>query len=415
MSLPQNDVRRKSNCATTRCARLTGSGTSAIAVIGLSGPRAAEIVASRVRLAADRALRPNQVRYGAWTSSGNDESVAESVVVSPSESGFEIHCHGGPAAVQRIIEDMQQAGAEIVDQSTWETDSPLAGDFTAHEAVLVLGQCRTRRTAAIAMDQVRGALGRWAVQNVDPKSPSDLESIHAQAKQLMAYGKLTVRLDRPLRVVLVGPPNVGKSSVLNAIVGFDRSITHDGPGTTRDLIDAATVVDGLPIRVSDTAGIRDSPDPIEREGVERARVVINHADLVLAIDEPVLKIDETDAKATIETRQAFDDFMSGVAVDVPVIRVLNKCDLIEEIRSDPGRMTTRLGTEKDDVVRVSATRGDGIETLLAKIADAFERLVPPAGQPAPINRRQQTVLQRVVESVSMEQVREALRELRDGR
>ena len=269
-------VQRKTNLDGTECAVLTGTGRSAIAVIGLRGPKAKSIIERSFVPATPMTLSNGQIRYGNWTGSDPEQEAHESVVVTPiGEDRFEIHCHGGSAAIARIIGDLRSCGAIQIENSDWTE----VENLLIREARQVLAKCLTARTAAIAMDQLRGALADWVQSSID--APADPSSLAREAERIVAHAPLTTRLGDPFRVVLVGPPNVGKSSLVNAIVGYDRSITFDQAGTTRDVLHADTVIDGIPIRLSDTAGIRESDEAIEKEGIARAKSVAEQADLVL--------------------------------------------------------------------------------------------------------------------------------------
>ena len=248
-----------------QCALLTGVGRSAVAVIGIHGPRAGDAIDQGFSPNTVAPYRAGQIRYGDWR--------GESVVVTPLGGElFEIHCHGGPAAASRIIEDLRGFGVQHVRQIQWrQQHTPLL----IREANQVLASCLTARTAAIALDQVRGALLKWCerllknIEGIQGEVPD--EALREKIRVVAEWGSYGCRITEPFRVVLVGPPNVGKSSLINAIVGYDRSITMDVAGTTRDVLHADTVINGLPIRLSDTAGMRAADDEIERRGMELAR------------------------------------------------------------------------------------------------------------------------------------------------
>ncbi|TWU41418.1 tRNA modification GTPase MnmE [Novipirellula aureliae] len=362
------------------CALLTGVGRSAVAVIGCQGPSAIETIQRCFDPASQRPFVPQVIRFGNWigpTAEGtpaDDNRPGEAVVVllkhqSNDGSKIEIHCHGGSAAIKRILDDLCQCGVQ------YQSSQPTS---LCAEAEIILSRCQTARTAAIALDQVRGKLSDWADGWLDrldrldrtsvtspsgaPPSGDDvLQELHAATKEILSYAAVTTRLDQPFRIVLAGLPNVGKSSLINAILGYDRSITTPIAGTTRDILHADTVIDGIAVRLSDTAGIHASAEAIEREGIERARQEILKADLVLAIaapDNPAIDFGE---------------------LGVPRIDVLNKSDLVDSLPTD-------------DTVCTTATTGQGIDELLDKIAGALGRSFPPRGAPAPINARQTACL-----------------------
>ncbi|MFK8111654.1 MAG: GTPase [Rubripirellula sp.] len=399
MSLPKNDDRSKTNSRsvpnarggtradvatidpqTTTCSILTGVGRSAIAVIELHGPSAEALLTACFTPVTKAAFLPNQIRYGVWHGADSDSdstAAGESVVVTPiclsgsstaETAHFEVHCHGGPAATERIIHHAQSMGAVLIPPSA----SPC---LLIQEAAEVLSRCTTSRTAAIAADQFRGAMQNWTINallELESKAGS-LADIRHQAAELQRFAPFTVRMTEPYRVVLTGPPNVGKSSLLNAIVGYDRSIALDVAGTTRDVLHAETVLDGLPIRLSDTAGIRESSEPIEKEGISRARHAISDADLILQISEPGLKEDS-----------AYPQQEPGL---LPVLQVLNKSDLLPQ--NSAARFQSYLHT--------NALSGQGIEDLMSAIVKALSHSMPDAGMPVPINQRQADLLAGIAE------------------
>jgi tRNA modification GTPase len=304
------------------------------------------------------------------------------VVVPTGGQRFEIHCHGGSAAIRRVIRDLSLVGVQEVsprptgglparDEST---GGNRLGDRLISEACEALTQCTTVRTAAIVLDQVRGALRQWRDDSIDAlrRQADQAHRIATEAEQLAAAGRVGVRLARPFDVVLAGLPNVGKSSLINALVGYDRSIVMEIAGTTRDVLNAETVLDGWPIRMRDTAGLHASVESIEQQGIERAMTAIDSADLVLLVTQP-----------GGEGRQSrLHRAINRLGPTIPVIRVLNKSDLID--------IDIREGEEvRDrDLIKTIATTGEGIPLLLRAISNALGRGMPAPGAPVPINARQ---------------------------
>ncbi|TWU56595.1 tRNA modification GTPase MnmE [Rubripirellula tenax] len=347
---------------------LTGGGRSAVAVVAIAGEKAKAIVDRYFDPAFRRTFRPGQVRYGQWVGQDDSAVATESVVITPlDDSSFEVHCHGGVAATRRIMDDLAVAGALAIEPNQWVCGRmpPLIAEATA-----VLAGCVTARTAAIAMDQVRGALQGWATTSFDglQQSPVSAHDVRLQAADILRSAVVTARLTVPFRVVLVGPPNVGKSSLVNAIVGYDRSITMDVAGTTRDVLHADTVIDGLPIRISDTAGIRVSDEPIEREGIKRARGAAVDADLVVRVVQPgIPPLDDVVHAATIDVMNKMDTLASDSCVDQSVVGTI-------------------------------ATTGQGIELLMDRIVSVLTQAMPSPGAAAAINRRQAWLIRAIAES-----------------
>ncbi len=298
----------------------------------------------------------------------------------------------------RILDDLRRVGVRIVDPSAWlDQDSGQRQLIT--EAEQVLAHCRTPRTAAVAADQVRGAMLHWAqAEIVRLDTPSDetvmkdqaaaerarLQAFHRRCETLLQDAEFGVHLTEPFHVVLAGRPNVGKSSLINALLGYERSITYDQPGTTRDLLHAETVLDGIPIRLTDTAGLRDSREPIESQGVSRARGLLADADLLVWVQD--VKLD--DGGKRLPDDRAFP--VEWSASDRQ-LWVLNKCD-----RLPPGGGGAPKSAEAsctfDRQLAVSATTGVGIQTMQQAIVALLVPRFPPPRSAVPITERQRRCL-----------------------
>ncbi len=373
---------------------LTGPSRAAVATIAIRGQAATNVILRAFQTAGPGAIRVGQVRYGNWHG-GDPAGVCESVVVSRNHDyeinqvvaeSWEIHCHGGAVAANRILEDLKRLGAVVIDPAQWLQESvSLASDQASlskldqqnlwiAEAVEVLSKAVSVRTAAIALDQVRGVMAAFVCESLRQlQNPSDDRSaeIAGQAAQILRFAPLGLHLATPWRVVLAGPPNVGKSSLINALVGYRRSITVDMPGTTRDVLEAQTVIDGWPIRMSDTAGIRDNAQcAIETAGIESARRELDDADLILWVED-----------ASMPSNWAVDvaDRLNGK----PTIRVSNKIDRV----SDRESIVLQEGSATLQVL-TSATLGIGIDELRQAISNALVPEVPCAGSPIPVTKRQ---------------------------
>ena len=430
MSLPKSVDPSKTNCkfdssethSQTHFQCLTGSGRSAIAVIELRGVQAAEIILRCFTPVNPRAFSKGQIRYGSWTGAkppkhgsqsgfsdlsthresiegGNYQSIprvgralsGESVVVTPcGHQHYEIHCHGGPAAIGRIEDDLRLCGA--LPATPLRPDQGIIESLLIREAEDALIRCTTPRIAAIAMNQVRGALQDWANQWRSSLSESTRHQFDLEAQTLLTEAEFGLRLTEPFRIVFVGPPNVGKSSLLNAIVGFDRSITLDAAGTTRDVLHAETVIEGLPVRVSDTAGIRASNEPIEREGIVRARMAANQADLLLLVSEPLPgggfsslpKLDRLQQESTTK------------------LRILNKRDHTDSALNYEEALDHAFDA------RTNALSGEGIEELMINIADTLGRRLPRGEGPVLLNPRQADLVKQLTIIASIDRRLEIL-------
>jgi tRNA modification GTPase len=342
---------------------LTAAGRGAVATIRLSGNLAILDQAGLFRPRNGRPL-PEQaigtILFGHWCSSGGgvsaaDDHSAEEVVGCRTAAGeFELHCHGGDAAVERIIDDLRACGAEIRSSgdAPWRHPDPL---IAGCERALLAAS--TKRAALVLMSQHElwsRELDRWTYWNAD--------QVRERVREIASWQSFAERLTVPAKIVLCGRPNVGKSSLMNAIAGFSRSIVHSTPGTTRDVVTLETAIDGWPVRLSDTAGLRDTPDPLEAEGVRRARLAVAEADLVIGLFD--LSVPPTADDAAL-----WDDLPPGA------LRVGNKCDLKTQWPAD----RTSL------LIQVSAATGEGVAALLSTISSRLVSALPPADLPLPVS------------------------------
>ncbi|MBI2479896.1 MAG: 50S ribosome-binding GTPase, partial [Planctomycetia bacterium] len=223
--------------------RLTSPGRGAVAVISVDGTNAVEYVGRHFASAAGKPLTAflvDRIVFGRWKQTdGNGEEI---VVCRTSETALEIHCHGGVAAARAIMNALVADGAVVQPPASWPTRH--SRDTIEAEAWLALTEARTERTAAILLDQYRGALRR-AIESAITR----LENGQAVAAReclaiLLERADVGRHLTKPWRVAFAGPPNVGKSSLMNRLLGYERSIVVDQPGTTRDLLAAPTALDG---------------------------------------------------------------------------------------------------------------------------------------------------------------------------
>jgi tRNA modification GTPase len=370
--------------ADTIFALSSGRPPAALAVIRISGPqahRAGEALAGRLpegRRAALRSLR------------GTDGNLLDQALVlrfdAPSsatgETAVEFHCHGGRAVVDSVLaalEGLEGLRPALPGEFTRRAFDNGRIDLTEAEGLADLLQAETEAQRRAALGLAGGALRReverWreAVLQLAARAEAAIdyeEEAEGAGDGLRDCAALATELERwleqprvePLRdgvrIVVAGPPNVGKSSLLNALAGEERSIVTDLPGTTRDHVAVHLAIDGMPMVLTDTAGLRDAEDPVERIGVERARALVEAADILLWLGEP----DE--------------------APEHPQrILLLPKADLVP-----PGTL------ENGERLRVSSLTRDGLEALLREVARRAAALLPGEDGLA-LNRRQAAHLQ----------------------
>lgn len=333
---------------------LTPPGRGGIAVLRCAGPRAAEAIRTCFRPAGRDADLPVPGRLAYGHVVGPDGLPLDEVILYCAAGGvFEVNCHGGPAAVRAVRDRLIACGLEEV-----AADELLALEGASRierAARRMLREVRTPLAARILVDQLGGALAaeveRVRSALTDGRAGKADDRLDALLERWHTVGR---RLARPPRVAVTGRPNVGKSTLVNRLLGADRVITSPEPGTTRDWLDAPASLDGLPAVLVDTAGLRASDDEIERSGVERARGQAEAADLVVYL------LDATEGETE-------EDRASLAALGDRALAAWNKSDLASPPDGAP-----------QGVAAVSALTGEGVPALVeAMLAKLDYRSVPP--------------------------------------
>ena len=322
------------------------------------------------------------------------------------EDVVEFHCHGGMMVVQRVLQLCVQAGAELAQPGEFTLRAFLNGriDLTQAESIADLVGAQSPQAAQTALAGLQGKLAKPLRQSHDrcldwlaeiearidfeedlppldlTKLQAELEHLYQDLQRILATAHQGELLRTGLKVAIVGRPNVGKSSLLNAWSQSDRAIVTPLPGTTRDVVESQLVVQGIPVQVLDTAGIRQSSDWVEQLGIDRSRQAAAQADLILLTLDAGMGWTEEDARIYQELP------------DRPLIVVWNKIDLREGLSLDltetlPGRL------QSHPVVHTAAAHHQGIEALEAAIvAQAHQGKLTAANLDFAINQRQATCL-----------------------
>jgi tRNA modification GTPase len=365
----------------------TATGSAAIGMIRVSGSRAVEAVSSMVRLRSQESLsatRPRVVHAVVVVDPKNGTELDEAVVVKmlaprsyTGEDMVELSCHGNPALLAKIVQLLLGRGARLASPGEFTRRAYLNGrmDLVQAEAVAELIGARSERAARLASRQLRGALSSQIAmirqQLLDlvaelevvldfPEdeigiSPGDgrkrMSDLAAGIERLTAGARQGRAAQDGLVVVLAGTPNVGKSSLFNSLLDQDRVIVSPIPGTTRDLVDGALVVQGVLVRLMDGAGLGDANDAVDAEGMRRSRRAVAESDLVLVVldgSRPLSRSDR-DVLALTSGRER--------------MLVVNKSDL-------PARVEAEVLT---DACRCSALTGAGLAELRRLIEEWVER------------------------------------------
>ncbi|PMB49602.1 tRNA uridine-5-carboxymethylaminomethyl(34) synthesis GTPase MnmE [Fischerella thermalis CCMEE 5205] len=326
------------------------------------------------------------------------------------EDVVEFHCHGGIMAVQQVLQLCLENGARLAQPGEFTLRAFLNGrlDLTQAESIADLVGARSPQAAQAALAGLQGKLAQPIRQlrtqcldilaeiearidfeedlaPLDDKAIiSEIEKISAEIAKLLATADQGELLRTGLKVAIVGRPNVGKSSLLNAWSRSDRAIVTDLPGTTRDVVESQLVVGGIPVQVLDTAGIRATEDQVEKIGVERSRSAAQAADLVL------LTIDASAGWTTA------DQEIYAQVKHRPLILVINKIDLA-------AAETVQYPREISQVVKTAVAQNQGIAALEAAILEQVQAgKIQAADMDLAINQRQAAAL--VKAKTSLEQV-----------
>ncbi|MEX0899206.1 MAG: tRNA uridine-5-carboxymethylaminomethyl(34) synthesis GTPase MnmE [Gammaproteobacteria bacterium] len=355
----------------TIAAIATPPGRGGIGILRVSGPRAPDIARALLGRLPD-ARHATHALFRDADGATLDDGLA---LYFPDKSSFtgeavlELHGHGGPVVLDRLLAHVLSLGARPARAGEFSERAFLNGklDLTQAEAIADLIDSASNQAVNAALRSLSGAFSTLVHAVVDGVTevrafveaaidfPDDevdfladgdaarrVRSLIAQVDELLAEAHQGALLRDGLVVVIAGAPNAGKSSLLNRLAGHDAAIVTATPGTTRDVLREDIIIDGMPVRIIDTAGLREGADAIEQEGVRRARDEILRADRVLVVVDasdatPVLSLD-----AALERR--------------PVTLVRNKIDLTGEIAGCDG-----------DTVRISAKTGAGVDALCAHL------------------------------------------------
>ncbi len=418
----------------TIAAVATGAGVAGIGVIRISGPEAADVAARVFR--AGQNQRPIDLRrteshrliYGHVVDPATGATLDEVMLgwmAAPRtftrEDTVELSCHGGPVTLAEVLRAVLAAGARAAEPGEFTLRAFLNGrlDLTQAEAVLAVVGARTADGLRLAVDDLSGALARrlrpaqTALVELlayldaladfpdDEVPPADVAAGIARASDALAAVLAGVRAGQlyreGARVALVGRPNVGKSSLLNALLRSERAIVTSIAGTTRDVVSETASLGGLPVTLLDTAGIAPSDDPVERLGIERSRAALrSSAAAVLVLDgsmEPT-----PDDIAVTEALIGRLEPGAGPA-NLPITVAVNKGDL--GLSVSQREITDRL--PGCDVVSVSATTGLGLADLEAAIVASLGAAGGGA-QPSLLTARQRAELERAAGHLAEAQV-----------
>lgn len=399
-----------------------------VGIVKLSGTTAVAIAHQLFQTAGQQVWESHRILYGHICDPVSAERIDEALLLlmlAPRsytrEDVVEFHCHGGMMAVQRVLQLCLGHGARLAQPGEFTLRAFLHGrlDLTQAESVYDLVAARSTRAAQLAMAGLKGKLAdpirqlrmdclhilaevEARIDFEDDLPPLNLWEIHTSlAKALSTVTTILATAHQGqliragLKVAIIGRPNVGKSSLLNAWSQTDRAIVTDLPGTTRDVVESQLVVGGIPVQVLDTAGIRETEDPIEKIGVMRTQAVAQSADLILLI------IDAQSGWTAAD--ESIFEHITKEQVHRSLILIINKIDLV----SEPSSIWLPETLKTTPQVLTAAAQNRGIHQLEeAILATVHTGTIQAANWELAINQRQAAVLQRA--KMALEQVQETI-------
>ncbi|MGX4754727.1 tRNA uridine-5-carboxymethylaminomethyl(34) synthesis GTPase MnmE [Bacillus licheniformis] len=371
----------------------TPMGEGAIAIVRMSGPEALAIADKVYKGPRGKRLSSvdsHTINYGHIVDPETEKVVEEvmvSVLKAPKtftrEDIVEINCHGGLVTVNQVLQLVLREGARLAEPGEFTKRAFLNGriDLSQAEAVMDLIRAKTDRAMNVAMNQMEGRLSSLIKRlraeiletlahvevNIDYPEYDDVEEMthkmliekatkaKKEIEALLTTSEQGKILREGISTVIIGRPNVGKSSLLNSLVHETKAIVTDIPGTTRDVIEEYVNVRGVPLRLVDTAGIRETEDIVERIGVERSRQVLKEADLILLVLNYSESLSDEDIKL-FEATKGMD-----------IIVIVNKTDLEQKLDLD--RVRELAGNQP--VVTTSLLKEEGIDELEEAIQSLF--------------------------------------------
>jgi tRNA modification GTPase len=341
---------------------LTPPGAAAIATLAVRGSDA-WVVCRRLFTPRSGSLpeEAEAVPAGRFWLGRFGTELTDEVVLAPRRAPpvpwLELHCHGGREVLALLLELFEQHGVRPCSWEEWQRLRDLSQSTSLQaEAAIALAHAPTARTASILLDQYHGALERVLAAVHAALAADDKPQTARLLEELTRYAGLGRHLTRPWRVIVAGAPNVGKSSLVNALAGFQRSVVAETPGTTRDVVTTRLAVEGWPIELVDTAGLRQGGETLEEQGIRLARAAAESADLILWVLE-----------ASAPPIKPPPDLI------VRTLLVVNKIDLPPVWHPNAA----------EAVVRVSAHTGAGIAELCAVLARVLVPDAPPPGVAVP--------------------------------
>ncbi len=402
----------------------TAPGVGGIGIIRLSGEDTFKIIEKIfIPKNKNKEIKGYNFKYGHIINPKTKEIIDEVLVsyfIKPrsytTENMCEINSHGGNIVMENILEICLENGAELAEPGEFTKRAFLNGriDLSQAESIIDIINSKTQKESKASIKQLEGFLSRkvksikdkimdvmvdieadidypeYNLEGVTEKKASnmleDVKKDLLDLKNTFDNGKI---IKDGIKIAIIGKPNAGKSSLLNALLREDRAIVSQYKGTTRDSIEELMNIDGVPIKIIDTAGIRNAADEVEKIGIQRAKEIANDADLLIAIFDISDKIDDEDLE------------IIDLIKDRKAIVVLNKMDLVDE----NCKIDDRILNLNKKIVKISALNKDGIEQINKTISDIFKiNEINIDNEVIVTNTRHKNLINKAIESTNNAQI-----------
>ena len=404
----------------TIAAIATAPGEGGIGIIRISGEKSLQVAQSIFKYKSGKMIKDYNARTLIYGTVGDNEKVIDEVLVAymkgpnsyTAEDVIEINCHGGFISVKKILELILSKGVRLAEAGEFTKRAFLNGriDLSQAEAIIDVIKSKTDMAHEVAQSQLEGSLAKkikdlrmnvtevlahlevsidFAEEDVEEITYQTLEEkaleLRNEIKKLYDTAESGKIIRDGLKTVIVGKPNVGKSSLLNSILGENRAIVTDIAGTTRDVIEEFVNIKGIPLKIVDTAGIRETEDVVEKIGVEKSRESFSTADLVIMVLDASRKLSEEDMEILESLKNK------------KTIVLLNKMDLEPQIELE--KIEEFINSE--DIIKISALKHQGIEELQDKIeAMVYHGSVKNSSNLMITNSRHKDALFKAYESIN---------------